>query len=718
LGLFRYANGNLRHFSEREGLSNDVVRSVFEDREGSIWCGTRGGADQFAAVPFDVLSRDQGLPSDSFGAILQSADGRVWLSSWAAGLYSVEAKRQLVNRSPLAPGDSFSNFVRRKAGGIWFATSRGRIGFADGNRSQVWNVGRRVDALLELDDGALLAALRGKGIVELQNGNLTPFAAGGLDRNFTIVRGLAKSRDGSIWVADTLLGLWKVSREGVLWHTAKDDGLAFPGENAGGATAVHSSGDWLYVAGPGAIAVWNGTRFQTFTTDNGYCAEDVTEILDDGRGNLFLGGPPGIYRLRVSELQSNARSISCRKYGRGDGLLSTFLPKYSHPVITMVNGTEVWFATGRGIAVLRSEADLPPKAPPVVAISQVLIDGAAAQPSRSEIGPGVGRVQFGFQALTFAAPEQLRYRYRLRDLDPNWRDSSEPRSVEYSNLKPAAYTFEVSVASTDGAWSQTAAYAFRIQPRFYEAAWFYVACAGAVTLLAATAYLLRFRQVRREFSLVLEERTRMAREIHDTLLQGFAGVAWQLDAVSRSILSDPSGSKSRLERLMAQLDRCLLEARQAISGARQNWPPASTLEHQVAEIGHLMETRGVAFHISTRGTPRLLTPQAHENLLAIAREAITNALKHAAPSEVRAEVDYSADSVVLTVADNGCGMPDLPQSELTTNHWGLVGMRERAGLLRGQFEIGPNLPSGTRIRITVPAARAVSLPDLLEDVGR
>jgi signal transduction histidine kinase/ligand-binding sensor domain-containing protein len=705
-GVFRFYQGRLHRFTEREGLSSNVVRGIYEDREGSIWCATRGGSDQFTPVSVKLLTAEQGLPGNSFDSVLRK-DGEVWLGRWGGGLFSIKGNR-VYSHPGFPPEDSPINLAPRSAGGIWIGSVQGRVGYAENRhgepRIETWNAGARVDALIEAEDGSLWAALRGRGIVDVRNGNIAPVTFPNAHPSFNLVRGFARTADGAVWVADSLAGLWKIARDGSARRFGEAEGLP-----AGSLpSALQIVDGRLTVAFPTAIAIAVGDHFKTFGPGAGFCSDEATEIADDGVGGLWLGGPGGIYRLGKAELLSG-HPLTCRKYGQIPGSAAISLTRYSHPVIGPAENGGLWFLAERGIAVVRPDLLNSVAVPPLVAIDDIRADGSPLAARGESVGPGISRVQFGFRTIGFAAAEPLRFRYRLegpRDAagSSDWRESTEPKTVEFMNLAPGSYRFRVMAFGDAGQKPSETDFPFRIVPHFYQTWWFYGVCAAAALMLGRFGYLLRVRQLQKEFAIVLDERSRMAREIHDTLLQGFAGITWQLDAVARDIPTDPAGSRTRLERLMEQLDRCLFEARQAISSMRRASPDAGSFERTIREMGQMISERhNVRFKMTVRGAPCELSPLARENLFAIAREAVLN-VRHANASEIEIALDYTPGAVKLGISDDGAGIPH--NDKLPDGHWGIVGMKERAALIGGTFEISRRYPRGTEVTISLPTCRA------------
>jgi signal transduction histidine kinase len=376
------------------------------------------------------------------------------------------------------------------------------------------------------------------------------------------------------------------------------------------------------------------------------------------------------------------------------------------PAGTMTADGRMWFPTVAGAVVFdpRSLHDTPP--PPRVVIERVLSQGKAwpAAAGPVEVGAGAGDLEIQFTAISLGAPERVRFRYRLDGYDQDWVESGGRRSAYYTNLPPGRYRFRAIAYANDGSWPrEEASLEVRLAPRFYQTVWFTLLCGGAILLLGWGAYRARMVSVHRRYQAVLEERARIAREIHDTLMQGVTGVSLQLEAATRRLPEEPLEAKSRMQRALARLDEVVAEARRTILELRTPGAPEEDPEEPIREMAERMsQEHGVRVELRIEGQKRALAPQVCMQLAKIAREAAANAIRHSGASRVELVLRYEPREVRLLTSDDGRGFdPALPAGA----HFGLTGMRERARELGGRVEIHSRPGSGTDVEVVVPVRR-------------
>lgn len=300
-------------------------------------------------------------------------------------------------------------------------------------------------------------------------------------------------------------------------------------------------------------------------------------------------------------------------------------------------------------------------------------------------------------------PSKVRFRYLLEGFDQNWVDAGTRRQAFYTNLPPREYRFRV-IAENDGVWNETgAAWDFSIKPAFYQTGWFRATCSIAIALAMFAIWRLWVRQVHRRFALVLSERTRMAREIHDTLLQGLVGIGLRFDNLASMVSGPPV--KSEFERLRDQIEASIREARQSIWDLRSPMLQTSTLVAALQEAGQNMtHGSGARFELVVTGAARAHNSRVDEALLRIGHEAISNAVRHAQATRIRMELCYEERSVTLRVTDDGRGFDfDAPVHSIE-ERWGLASMQERAHQIRAQFSIRSTPAAGTTVEIVASSS--------------
>jgi signal transduction histidine kinase len=340
-----------------------------------------------------------------------------------------------------------------------------------------------------------------------------------------------------------------------------------------------------------------------------------------------------------------------------------------------------------------------------MSIEQMSVDEALQTVNDTvTIKPGGRRFAIDYTALSFAAPQKVRFKYRLKGFDHAWVDAGSLRTAYYTNLPPGRYTFEVLACNNDGVWSSApAALSFRLKPFFYQTRWFYLLLLSAAALLWYAGYRWRMRQVESRFNAVMAERNRIAREIHDTLAQGFVAVSVQLQIVSRLLESSTESAKQHLGQAQELVRSGLEDARKAIWELRSQSTENQDLAAQLAKMADRV-TAGTDIRAEVRvsGAYRPLRKPVEEELVRIAQEAVTNAVRHAAPKRVEIQLRFAAKGLELSVEDNGRGFSgELPSIE--DGHFGITGMKERAQQIGGTLTVDSRQGQGTRVCVEVAA---------------
>jgi signal transduction histidine kinase len=511
-----------------------------------------------------------------------------------------------------------------------------------------------------------------------------------------------------------------VDRQGRIWTGHVDGTIAV---HEAGRSRLYTSADGL----PGGIVtafyedergtLWAGSvsglmkfrngRFDAVTWKSGLPGNTVTAISGDGGGNLWLGVSAGIVRLRPADfdkvVDGEATSLSHTLYDGSDGLAADPLPLKA-PAVARGGDGRLWFLTSAGVAVVSPDSHKKNRVAPPVVIEAIAADqGPIAPESDHRLPPRTANLRIDYAALSFVAPEKIRFSYQMEGFDGDWVDAGTRRQAFYTNLPPGDYRFRVR-ASNDGVSSEReAVWAFTLAPAFYQTQWFAAAMAGLVLTGAALAWRARVQQVRGRFSAILVERTRVAREIHDTLLQSLLGVMFRLDEVANVIDGSSESAKEQLVRLRHQVEFYVREARYSIRDLRSPLLQSRGLATAMRAVGEqLTGERAVAFRLDVAGTPRTDLQRIDEHLLRIGQEAITNAVRHGHANAVDVELSYRADSVTLRVRDDGKGFDAglvLPADGV---HWGLRNMRERAEQIGGTLRITSADGQGTVVDVAVP----------------
>ena len=383
--------------------------------------------------------------------------------------------------------------------------------------------------------------------------------------------------------------------------------------------------------------------------------------------------------------------------------MGTYLGKWDDATDTAV-AQAARRAIGKGVNVIDPAGLRANTQPPPAVIEQVRVDGEPVGTfTKAELAPGKTRFDFHYAGLSFVAPEKVRYKYRLEGFDKDWIDGGARRVAYYTNLGPGDYRFEVMACNNDGVWSRApASFSFTLRPHFYRTPWFYALVAAALAFVAAQAYFLRVRQMKARFAAVLQERNRIARELHDNLAQEILGVSVQLELVARLLPRSTEAAKTHLDRARALVRASIAEARRYVWDLRSQSLEDRDLATALSEMTRrLTAESGVQTQFEVSGTFRPLTPQVENNLLRIGQEAVNNAVRHARARLITVNLSYDAREVRLSVRDDGRGFD--PQADGSADgHFGILGMRERAAEMGGTVNIHTRPGHGTEVLVGVP----------------
>ena len=726
-GLVRWVNGKVDRFPVTDPLATASILTLMEDREGNLWVGTEtGGLDILRDQRFHTLDTREGLSSDRITTVVEDSSGTLWAGTREDGLNALRREESddgwRVARSLTVKDGLASNVILSLAaapnGDLWVGTpdglSRIRGTTVDTFTSADGLPDDFVRSLLIDPDGSLWIGTR-RGLTHWATGKIGSGSVGGM-KTYTTENGLgsdlvgAMARDtrGDLWVA-TLAGLSRLHGEAIANFTTAN-GLS---SNVVTALLPRADGTLLIGTQEHGWDAWDGNRFSA-ATQNGLEQTTIHAILDDGSGHLWFATGNGIARCDCNEMGGTGAAGSCShwmEFGAADGLHSRETATNSHPSAWRSRDGQLWFATPRGLVEV-DPAHFPVNTiPPPVVLERLEVDDVP-QPlhgAGSWLKVSAGRVHFEFDyaGLSFVAPQKVRYRYMLEGFDHAWTDAGTRRAAYYTNIPPGKYTFRVQAANNDGIWNTTgAAFSFELRPHFYQTLWFYalllVALGGAILLVLKR----RLYVAEREFKAVLGERSRIAREIHDTLAQGYVGVSVQLEVLAAML------RQHKMEDAGKQLDQTrdyvrhgLADARQSIWALRTQDASETTLPVRLRRMAEAAGSERLTTRFSLFGAYRPLPAETESELTRVAQEAILNVKKHADASQLWVQLEYGPEMVTLEVRDDGRGGALDYATGSSVGHFGLTGMRERAASIGGTLEVSSARGEGTTIRLSVPARR-------------
>jgi signal transduction histidine kinase/ligand-binding sensor domain-containing protein len=712
----------LDRFGVKDELSGSMVNAALTDREGNLWFGTGGGLDRFRENKVTPFSESEGLVPDQAIALASTPDGSVWLVSYARDTVRRFQDGKFVGSTlvPYSSSDSsrILSLYASPAGQVWLGGSFKLAKEDHGTFSYVDIPG--------VESGAMVEA-----VAEDKAGDLWVTISTGS------VMGRILRRRGGEWTdlrAQTALPPYRsrvlhADAVGRMWLGFENgDVVVFEGD----ASRLYStknglrSGKVLVIAGDreghvliggeGGLSRFAQDRFVTLTQDNGLPGSSVSGVVEDDDGNLWLAGALGILRVKPRELDRAFASASYRLEGvtfdATDGLRGLPRQRAPFPTATRAADGRLWFSTTGGIAVIDPRRWPRNALAPPVKIERVIADDRNLEASAGlRLLPNTKRLELQYAALSLTAPERVRFRYKLEGYDADWRGPVSARSATYTNLPPRDYRFHVIACNNDGVWNEEgAALEFAIVPAFYQTRAFLLLCAAAAACLVWAGFRLRMRQVRSRLQLQfrerLAERTRIAQELHDTLLQGFLSASMQLHVAVEHVPAE-SPDKPRLSRVLELMRGVIEEGRNAVRGLRPSGGNHVDLEEAFSRVREELNAKeGIDFRVIGEGQAHPLDAVIRDEVYRIGREAVINAFQHSDANRIEVEVEFAAKGLRIAVRDDGRGIdPQLLQSG-REGHWGLTGMRERADRIGANLRVWSRAGSGTEVELSVPGGIA------------
>ena len=726
---FRQPQGvSLDRSGASDELSGRLVYATLKDREGNIWFGTSSGLDRFRENKVMPFSAREGLVPDQQIALTSTEDGSVWLVSytrdtvrryWQGRFLASKLPRYSTTDSTRILALYADQSSRVWVGGSFQLASevKGKFSYLPAPR---FEGGSMVEAIAKDAAGDLWVTKSRAdsvgGILRLQNGTWTDMRARAELPRYQC-RILYPDPVGRMWLGFENGQVVVYDRGEFHVYSAKD-GLP----NGRVLTIAGDRAREVWIGGEGGLSRFDRGHFVTLTEENGLPGNSVSGIVEDEEGSLWLAGALGILRVHPQELAKALTSPSYRMQGTtfdsADGLRGLPRQREPFPTTTRAADGRLWFATTGGVAVIDPKRLPRNVVPPPVAIEEVNADDRSLPaPSGIRLPPNTRSLEFRYSALSLTDPDRVRFRYKLEGYDDDWRGPINSREARYTNLPPRNYRFRVIACNNDGVWNETgAALEFSIAPAFYQTTWFFLLCLAAAGGIAWAGYRWRVRQVTAgldvQFQERLSERTRIARALHDTLLQSFQGLMLHFQKARNLLPGDPTEAVQTLDLALERADQAITEGRDAIQDIRSSSALGIDLARAITAFGEeLAATEGAgtppAFRVAVEGGPKALRPILRDEIYGIAREALRNAFRHARASRIETDITYGEQLLRLRIRDNGNGIDPrvLDQGE-RAGHWGLVGMRERAKRLGVRLEVWSREGAGTEVEVSAPASIA------------
>jgi ligand-binding sensor domain-containing protein/signal transduction histidine kinase len=679
-------------------------RSLYEDREGHIWVGMRGGLLRLSERSFTSPAALEGLTNEGVRTATAGKDGSVWVAT-GHGLNRFSGSQ----RTAFSLSQTMALHADRH-GMLWVAASRqigqwlnGRlvpIEIPDAVRAS------RVMAITTDSRDTLWLCTSLRGVMAWDGAAIRRFDDEGSLGNRSCQSIYTDSHD-RVWIG-FLSGGAAVHDHGSMQTFRTEDGLT-----GGTVLAIledRSGGIWLSTSG-GVSRYFNG-RFTPITRANAPLADLVPVLVEDGDGYIWVGvnSGAGVMRFHPQEVDKIAgnpsHQLEYALYDESDGMQQGSQTWQSGVGGVRGGDGRLWLATGLGMTII-DPARLPAgrrSAPPQV--EDVTADGRRVMPTRNLTLPaGTSMLRIGYGSVNLSSASKLRFRYMLEGIDEEWVHAGTSREATYANVPAGDYRFRVSTTH-DGRWTEAGVWEFSVAPRFYRTRAFFALVLVSAGLLIALGWWLRLRSVRGQYALVFAERARVSREIHDTLLQSLAAIGVELETIATQLDPSQDPARAALRRLRRQVGHSLREARESILELRDNtlMKPRALVDSLRELSDHTTRLKGVTTEFSCSGRVRSCSDDADIQLFRIGQEAINNAIRHGRATLVRVTLAYHDDHVVLTVSDDGCGFAadERDPAPASGEHLGLVTMRERAARVRGRLTIVSSPGNGTTIETRVP----------------
>ena len=709
-GVFRIAapgqtgGGTVERYRRQDGLTSNQAMALLRDREDNIWVATELGLDQLSRASVEHVK----LPTRASAAgYAMAADdrGKVYLASGSA-LYMAGPGGE---PRPVLTGGRTQALCSGRGGKMWAVRSGRVLRISDGH----------VTGSLPLPDAVPVSACTEDG-----NGNLWLTRP---EQGLIAWDGRAWRKAGPpaamLGPRDTVV-TWRggpvatLARQSVLIASGQGPKLLRDEQiGVSGLTAVQADDDSLLIGGGTGLARWNGRHMQRLGVAEHPWLRGIRGIARTARGDTWMINNRGIIRVANADLDrafSSPRApIPHEMFDEQDGFISRAQNSAGLQVVEGGDG-RLWFLTRQG--VLRIDPALLERnaLPPPVAIQALTADGRRyADPSSITLPAGTRNLSIDFTGLSLTAPSRVRFRYLLEGVDEDWVDPGTRRQAFYTNLSPGDYRFRVVAANNDGVWNREgAALAFTIRPTFVQTPLFALLCVIAVLALLWLVYDLRLRALTRRMHARmaerLDERERIARELHDTLLQGVQALILRFQIAADDIPPEQP-TRHTLEEALDKADRVLAEGRDRVRSLRMT-DSGDNLERTIRD---LVRRQGFApatkVHLETQGEPRPLDALVCDEVTRIANEALFNIWRHADAGRIEIEIVFGASLFAIRFRDNGVGIPaEIVEAGGREDHFGLIGMRERAAKIGGRLSVRSVPGLGSEIGLTVPASVAYS----------
>ena len=715
-GLLRINRKGASLSTEEAIRGHGGINALFEDREGNIWVGGSQGLCRIRDSTFLTYSPAIDSRFERDGPVDSDRDGRIWFAPAEGGLYALKDGSIQFLQSGIPTndvvysiyGDGGDLWVGRQHGGLTRLQARGGI-VTNRTFTQAKGLAQNsVYTVYRSRDGSVWAGTLSGGVSRFKDEQFTNYTtANGLASNSIL--SILESHTGEMWFG-TPSGLSQLANGQWKSYTTHD---GLPSEHVNCLFEDSSGALWIGTSGGLAVSVAN--HFQVPGMIPAALRDPIFGIAEDKRGWLWIATSNHVLQVRRNKLAMGTLGTSdVREYGTADGLLSAEGIDRSRSVVADSEG-RIWFSLGRGISVV-DPSHMPDTSPPAIAhVEGVVADDHLiniAGPVQVPASPK--RIVFSFTALSLASPERVRFRYLVDGFDQNWSAPVATREAVYTNLAPGSYRFRVIASNSNGLWNGAeSTIAFEVEPAVWQTWWFRVSLMVLAAGLTLLFYRLRLLQLTHQLNLRFEERlaerTRIARELHDTLLQSFNALLLRLQTVSNVLPMQPEEAQRRIDLALEQASGAISEGRDTLNELRSSGSVTIDLDQAISKFARELLSASPTepvpeIHVQVEGSPLPMNPIVRDEVFRIVTEAVRNAVRHAKARQIEVEIRYDEHHLRLRIGDNGMGIdPTILNRDHKAGHWGLRGMRERAKLVGGTLEVWSQLNVGTEIALSIPA---------------
>lgn len=730
-GLFRFDG---RSF-EQVPVTHPVINCLLEDREGNLWAGTAGGGlDRLRPGVVELLNAGNAQPFDSIHSLCEDGDGSFWAVDRDGFLTRQQGDDWLImNSASNWPGGRAACVASSPGGPVWIGThGTGLYRFQD-NRFKTWRkpaglTGESIRSLLVSSNGDLwIGADSPRLLQKFHDGVFQSFE---LPPNARSIRAMAQDTTGNVWVATAEGLLLRVSGDHLVNATTNDLAKPF---SIRCLCATPDGGLWIGYADGWGLGRLKGGKYSRITTAQGLDDDYISQIVADRQGWLWMCGSHGFFRVSLQQLnavadgrENHVRSII---FGSGEGLPGLQANYDNYPAAFCGHDGRLCFATRTGIAVIDPKNIRDNPTPPLVLLERMAVDGQTtgrydsrsplrapeadavadlrSPPAQFRLPPNYRKLEFDFAALSFTAPENVQFRYRLDGLDTDWTEAGAGHSASYPRLPAGNYRFRVIACNNSGVWNNSGAVlSFIVRPFFWQAWWFQSACVAVFTLLViAVVRYVSFRRLRLRLRALSQqaaldkERTRIARDLHDDLGGSLTQATLLLERTRSALGAEANGAGEKIQQcsgMVRQVAKSVDEIIWAIN------PRNDTLRYVVDYISQFAVEYLHAASIRCRidlpdRIPNLaVSPEARHHLLLVVKETLNNIARHSRATEVRLAVRATPEHIGIVIEDNGHGFAAAPDNATAD---GLRNMRQRMEEIGGRFEITSAPDTGTRVSL-------------------